>query len=171
MREPEGLLPSEAFVRIVRQHRRAVFSLAYSKVRNVQDAEDITQEVFAEAFANMKKLLNHQYVLGWLLKAADFRSKDHIRKMVRRSRREGIYADSMTASAEERQQKGRADGLLDVIATLPEKFRTILMLKHFAMLSYDDISQVTGLSKTTIDGRLRSAKKELRARLGKNLRG
>jgi RNA polymerase sigma-70 factor (ECF subfamily) len=168
--EPEELLPSEAFVHIVRQHRRAVFSLAYSKVRNVQDAEDITQEVFAEAFANIKRILKHQYVLGWLLKAADFRCKDHIRRTVRRNRREGVYATSMTAMAAEKQQQGRDDELLDVIATLPEKYRTILMLKHFAMLSYDDISQVTGLSKTTIDGRLRSAKKELKARLEKSRR-
>jgi len=37
-----------------------------------------------------------------------------------------------------------------------------MMLKHFAQLSYDEISRMTGLSKTTIDGRLRIGKKKMK---------
>jgi DNA-directed RNA polymerase specialized sigma24 family protein len=41
------------------------------------------------------------------------------------------------------------------------------MLRHFAMLSYADISAMTGLSKTTVDGRLQTAKKEMKRLLSK----
>jgi len=163
--EPKEPLPSEQFILIVRRHRKSVFSLAYVKVRNVQDAEDITQEVFAEAYQQMAKLSTHQNVLAWLLNATKYRSKDHLRKAFRRSRRECIYVESVDSSVSEKLPEDASDGLLKVIDTLPEKFRTVLLLKHFAMLSYEDISRMTGLSKTTIDGRLRTAKKRLKAKL------
>lgn len=165
MAKPEEQLPSEEFTLIVRRHRKAVFSVAYGKVRNVQDAEDVTQEVFAEAFQHMAKLSNHKNVLAWLLQATNFRSKDHLRKMFRRSRRESIYMDVIKLSVDDKQRQEDSDGLLKVIDTLPEKFRTVILLKHFARLSYEDISRMTGLSRTTIDGRLRTAKKKLRAKL------
>jgi RNA polymerase sigma-70 factor (ECF subfamily) len=57
------------------------------------------------------------------------------------------------------------DILLKVIATLPEKYRIMVMLRHFARLSYAEISKATGLSNTTIDTRLRTAKKKLKKML------
>lgn len=157
----------EDFTQLVRANRRTVFSVAYAKVRNVQDAEDITQEVFAEAYRKMEILADHKNVAGWLFKAAIFRSKDHLRKAWRRQKRETIYADLAYSSIEEQKGESLSDGLLAIISELPEKHRSVLLLKHFAKLSYAEISQMTGLSKTTIDGRLRSAKKELKARLQK----
>jgi RNA polymerase sigma-70 factor (ECF subfamily) len=170
MTESKDLLPSEKFLLLVRRHRKAVFSLAYSKVRNVQDAEDITQEVFTEAYQNFVKLTDHSNVIAWLMKATGFRCKDHFRKMLRRHRRESSYLEMTRSSVDEKMAENPSDGLLDVVASLPEKFRVVLMLKHFAQLSYADISRMTGLSKTTIDGRLRTAKKKLKVKLEHRLR-
>ena len=52
------------------------------------------------------------------------------------------------------------------IGRLSEKYRVLILLKHFAGLSYADISRMTGLSNSTIDGRLRTAKKKLRRHIG-----
>lgn len=155
----------EAFGLLVQKHQRAVFCLAYGKLRNVQDAEDVTQEVFAEAYRKMTRLAHHDYALGWFMKATIFRCKDHLRKTLRRRKRELNYMDFQKSSTDARHAEDRSDGLIDAIATLPEKYRTLLMLKHFAKLSYADISRITGLPKSTIDGRLRLAKKELKAML------
>ncbi len=168
MEGPEGAVSQEQFVEIVRRHRKAVFSVAYGKVRNVQDAEDITQDVFTEAYQKMARLARHENVLGWLIMATGFRCKDHMRKSTRRRNRESGYAEVLQASGDD---ENASNGMLEVISTLPEKFRVVLMLKHFARLSYDEISQITGLSKTTIDGRLRTAKKKLKAKYERRQRG
>jgi RNA polymerase sigma-70 factor (ECF subfamily) len=71
-------------------------------------------------------------------------------------------ADSREA---EQSGDGRAEAVLEAVGRLPEKHRLVIMLKHFGGLSYAEISKMTGLSSTTIDGRLRTAKKELKRAL------
>jgi len=155
----------EEFTEVVRNHQKTVFAVAYGKLRNVHDAEDVMQEVFIEAYRNYKKLKNPEKVSAWLFTAATYRSNDYIRKKSRRARRERMYADSYTSSSnpseEALTEKERHHAVLKAVDLLPEKLRMVVMLKHFAKLSYADISHMTGLSKTTIDGRLRTAKKRL----------
>lgn len=155
----------EAFAQLVREHQKSVFALAYGKLRNSHDAEDVMQEVFVEAYRNFHKLNNHNKVSGWLFRATVYRCKDHFRKKSRRWRREMEFADSHNPGKDEQTHSDRSDAVLEAIGRLPEKYRVVVMLKHFAGLSYKDISSMTGLSKTTIDGRLRMAKKELREML------
>lgn len=161
----------QAFAQLMREHEKAVFALAYGKLRNVHDAEDVAQEVFVEAFRNAHKLKNPEKVSAWLFKATSYRCKDHFRKMSRRQKRERIYASSSKPTEELRFDQEKGNGVLEAVSTLAEKYRTVVMLRHFARLSYDDISKATGLSKTAIDTRLRTAKRKLRKTLSEKHEG
>jgi RNA polymerase sigma-70 factor (ECF subfamily) len=155
----------QAFAQMMREHEKAVFALAYGKLRNVHDAEDVAQEVFVEAFRNAHKMQNPEKVSAWLFRTTVYRCKDHFRKTSRRRRRERIYTSTAKSSDEMKFEEETQDILLKVIATLPEKYRIMVMLRHFARLSYAEISKATGLSNTTIDTRLRTAKKKLKKML------
>ena len=61
--------------------------------------------------------------------------------------------------------------MVEAISQLPEKYRLPVILRHFAGCSYEDISAMTGLSKTAIDTRLRTAKKKLKKTLIEMNRG
>ncbi|RJP68036.1 MAG: RNA polymerase sigma factor [Candidatus Abyssobacteria bacterium SURF_17] len=152
---------------MMREHQKAVFSLAYARLRNAHDAEDVTQDVFVEAFRQIRKLKDARHVLPWLFRVTSCRCKDHVRKVIRREKREADFAwmRSLNPLDDPTLEEQRRDALVKAVDGLPEKFRVVVMLKHFARLSYDDISKMTGLSKTTIDGRLRTAKKRLRKTL------
>jgi RNA polymerase sigma-70 factor (ECF subfamily) len=157
----------EAFTQLVREHQGAIFALAYAKLGNAHDAEDVRQEVFVEAYRNFHKLKNHEKILGWLFKATIYRCKDHMRKKSRRERREMEFTRITDTTACGYADNGLADAILEAVGRLPEKHRVVVMLRHFAMLSYADISAMTGLSKTTVDGRLQTAKKEMKQVLTK----
>ncbi len=154
---------------LVRQHQKAVFAAAYGRLGNAHDAEDVTQEVFIEAYRNYRRIKKPERVSAWLFTATKYRCNDHIRKKSRRVRRERAYAVSDNSVANPSAVSGieeeRHHDVAKAIESLPEKLRTVVLLKHFARLSYDDISRMTGLSKTTIDGRLRTAKKRLSQKL------
>ena len=158
----------ETFARIVREHRRAVFAVAYGKLRNAHDAEDVMQDVFVEAFRNVHRLKKPERIRSWLYKAAVYRCNDHMRKSMRREAREQTYASDLSSNPghDAELETERRNAILGTVNTLPEKYRMLVMLKYFARLSYDEISGMTGLPKTTIDGRLRLAKKKLRDKLG-----
>ncbi len=152
---------------MVCEHQRTVFAVALGKLRNIHDAEDVMQDVFVEAYRNVDKLKKHEKPAAWLLKRTTYRCKDHMRRVSRRKKHENIFADSMNYSINPQAEGLVENGVLEVIGKLPEKHRVLVMLKHFAKLSYTEISEITGLPKTTIDGRLRAAKGKLRHELMK----
>ena len=156
----------DAFARTVREHQAAVFAVALSKLGNPHDAEDVKQEVFIEAWRNMKKLKYPDRMSGWLFKATTNRCRDHFRRRYRRKRREEKFTEAAPAPSNAALEDREAlEAMFRAISKLPAKIRTVVMLKYLAELSYAEISKMTGLSKTTIDGRLRTGKKKLRQAL------
>jgi RNA polymerase sigma-70 factor (ECF subfamily) len=158
---------ADVFTEFVRQHQKAVFAVAYGKLGNAQDAEDVVQDVFMEAHKNEHKLIESAKSPAWLFKATVYRCTDHIRKVSRRRKREAAYVETAPAIAsnDPEPEAERIEAMFAAIGALPEKYRILILMKHFARLSYADISRMTGLSKTTIDGRLRTAKKRLRRQI------
>jgi RNA polymerase sigma-70 factor (ECF subfamily) len=152
---------TEAFARIVREHQKAVFSVACAKMKNVHDAEDLKQDVFVEVWRNFHKFPLTDSVPSYLFTLTISRCKDHFRKKSRRQKRELSYAETQEMQSLQEDPE-IYDKVMQAISILPEKTRILMMLKHFAQLSYDEISRMTGLSKTTIDGRLRTGKKKMK---------
>jgi RNA polymerase sigma-70 factor (ECF subfamily) len=155
------------FGHLVREHKRAVFGVAYAKLRNVHDAEDITQDVFVEMYRNLRKLKNPEKIRPWLHKVTLSRCKDNLRKRLRRERRERMFAGSIPQKhlADSQVEAERRSAVLEAIELLSEKHRLVIMLRYYARLSYADISKTTGLSKGTISNYLQAAKRRLRENL------
>ncbi len=167
--EPAAPESAELFEKIVRENKKAVFAVAYAKLRNTHDAEDVMQEVFIEAHGKFHRLRNPDGIGAWLYKATTYRCGDHFRKSSRRRRRERAFAETAEGnpSTGAKARDGAGDAVLEAIGLLPEKYRQILMLKHFAGLSYAEISKTTGLSESVIGNRLQAARKKLKERLTK----
>jgi RNA polymerase sigma-70 factor (ECF subfamily) len=165
--EPAAQGDAERFAQLVRENKRAVFAVAQAKLRNSHDAEDVMQEVFVEAYRKFRKMRNPNGIGAWLYKATVYRCKDHFRKKSRRERRERIFTEiaPINPSTDAAPDSGIADAVLDAIELLPEKYRQLLMLKHFARLSYSEISKLTGLPQSKIGGRLQAARRKLREKL------
>lgn len=167
--EPAAPGSAELFEKVVCENKKAVFAVAYAKLRNAHDAEDVMQEVFIEAHGKFHKLRNPNGIGAWLYKATIYRCGDHFRKSARREKRKRAFAETApnNPSMGARAEDGTGDAVVEAIGLLPEKYRQVLMLKHFAGLSYAEISAATGLSKSKIGSRLQAARKKLRERLTK----
>jgi RNA polymerase sigma-70 factor (ECF subfamily) len=166
--EPKSREAIDAFVRtVLERHQRAVFAAAYAKLRNRSDAEDVTQDVFVEAYRSANKLDNPEKLLPWLYETTGNLCKAHFRRRSRRERREAVFVERRSDNhpPESLDDAERGKALMSAINELPEELRAVFMLKRFAGSSYAEISKMMGLSKTTIDGRLRTAKKRLRKKL------
>jgi len=73
MRTEDGFLVSkclngdqEAFGILVDKYKASIYAIAYSRLHNFQDAEDITQETFLTAYQKLPKLRHWDSFASWL---------------------------------------------------------------------------------------------------------
>ncbi len=153
------------------RYARLVFSLALRIVRDVDLAEDVTQEVFWRVWEKA-----HQYrpergsVRAWLLYITRNRALD----VLRRRKRRPLSADHLPEAddpqvvladpgpEEMAVQDWEQQRVRQALARLSEEQRTVLLLAYFEGLSHREIAQQLGLPLGTVKSRLRAAVQSLR---------
>jgi RNA polymerase sigma-70 factor, ECF subfamily len=152
----------------VRQHARFIYQLAYSILRDHQEAEDATQETYMRVCRRMKDLPQIRDQRAWLARIAWRVALGHLRKKPKQSPVEadltsvastGIGAEEMLVQNEQRV-------LLDrMIAALPRELQETLALSTVDGMTSVEISQVLGVPESTVRGRLLRARQILREKL------
>jgi RNA polymerase sigma factor (sigma-70 family) len=124
-----------------RYHSR-LLAFCNSMLRSRQDAEDVLQEVFANAHRAMLADERKINVRPWLYRIARNRCLNHLRKPVPEGQDSmDIHVhDHGTTTAEQVQQREDLRLLLCDVGTLPETQRTALLLREIEQLSYDEIA-------------------------------
>ena len=132
-----------AFEVLFNRYHSRLLGFCQSMLKSRQDAEDVLQEVFANAHAAMlgdERAIN---VRPWLYRIARNRCLNHLRKPVPEGQ------DTMdihphqngTTTAEQVQNREDLRQLLADVRTLPETQRTALLLREIDQLSYEEIAQ------------------------------
>jgi RNA polymerase sigma-70 factor (ECF subfamily) len=155
---------------IVEQHAKRVFRLALRILRSVHDAEDASQDVFAEAIGLYRKGSVQNWT-GLLVRLATLRSLDRLRR--RRPAVELRDADkvSTVGPAEEAEASELADWLQKAVARLPEQQAAVFVMHHFEQLSREEISLALGVSADAVSTALYKARQRLLAQLAVSKRG
>ena len=147
------------------QMARPVYSLVMQLLRSHDEAEDIVESTFWQAWQDSGQLLESDH-RAWLLAAGRRRALDHLR--ARRRQREDLlqdkrqFGDLVTASAAEPTSDESHQTFLRRLRDLSPEERQILELGYFRGLSQADISELTGDNAQNIKARMRSAMAQLR---------
>jgi RNA polymerase sigma-70 factor (ECF subfamily) len=167
---------SDAFFDLVRPYERAVFLAALSLVRNDADAEDVAQEAILKAFKNLARFRQEAKFSTWLIQIAINKAKMRLRKD-RRHLYESIeqgrlgddgdytprdFADWREIPSEALEQKELRKALTKALDSLPEKYRTVLILRDVQHLSINETAKVLGLSEANVKTRLCRARLQMR---------
>lgn len=164
---------TDAFEALVTAYQKQVYNLALRTVGNEEDAADMTQEAFLRAYRSLGSFRGDSKFSVWLYRLTTNICIDFLRS---RGRRPTV---SLTAvdEDEEPQELDVADDRFDPVqsleraelrravqrglASLPEDYRRILMLRELSGLSYAEIGQVLRLEEGTVKSRLFRARKKL----------
>ena len=155
-----------AFGLLVDKYKGSVYALAYTKLGNFHDAQDITQEVFLKAYQKLRTLKQCDKFLSWLYAITSNSCKDFLRSEASRPDWEYL-AD---------QEKGRMDKismssyqqdeinltLQEALSELPEIHRQVLTLHYLGEMSCREIAQFLGASPHAITMRLNRARAKLK---------
>lgn len=153
-----------SFEELVDAHWRHLFRLAYSIVGERSGAEDVVQETFLAAFSRMGSFRGESSVKTWLISIL-------VRQAAKYKRREGIRRHKGLDEVR-RHEGGKtaegADAKLDLawaLEGLGEAHRDVIVLRELEGLSYEEIAQVLGVPRGTVESRLYRARRALRVRL------
>jgi RNA polymerase sigma-70 factor (ECF subfamily) len=164
----------EALAPLMERHYRRLYRIALAYLRNADDALDAVQETFVKAFQNAGRWDGSAEVGPWLSRIAVNHAIDRYRRGKRR--RATITPlgdddhDERVATGElspERRVHGREVGerIARALRSLPERQRTVFVLRHYDELSLEEIAATLELSLGTVKSSLHRAVYRLRERL------
>ncbi|HKW29142.1 MAG TPA: sigma-70 family RNA polymerase sigma factor [Verrucomicrobiae bacterium] len=176
----------DAFEALTTRYEQRVFSLAMRMLRQVQDAEDLTQQTFLSALENLDGFRGEASFATWLFRIATHAALKVIRK------RKGLKTISLEEATEEtdridsvphpefiadwRQspeqlvQKREIYRLLDeALSQLDEKHRLVFLLRDVEGFSVKETAEALGLTAANAKVRLLRARLQLREHLTRAL--
>jgi len=167
---------TELFSVIIDRYQSKVFSTAFHYTHDQEEARDLTQEIFIKLYNNLQKYKGKASFSTWLYRIAVNRCIDWTRKKKPQtvsaisdgSEEElDIYdtiADSGGGPEEDLIKQENAVYLRKLVESLPEIYKTVIILYYFEDFSPQEISEIVGVPKRTIETRLFRGKNLLKLR-------
>ena len=148
---------------LVREHARFVFKVAYGVLRNSHDAEDVVQEVFLRVHHLGTKDVRH--LRSWLARVAFRLAIDHQRKPGALDLASLELPADEPGTEEVAIHRQRVECVQKLIAALPDDLRYPLVLSAIEELSSRQISDMLGISESSVRGRIFRARQILKEKL------
>lgn len=151
------------------RHATAIYSLALRIVRDVSEAEDVTQEVFAQVWTQARRFDDSRgSVAAWMLMIARSRALDRLRRkraVLKPGPGDDVLAEipdpspsvEVVAASDQQARAARA-----AVADLPPAERTAIELAYYEGLSQSEIAERTGTPLGTVKTRVRNALRRVR---------
>jgi len=167
-----------AWDRIVRQHWRKVFNVAYKFVGRHEEAEDLAQDIFLKVFKSLDTFDRRANFQTWLISVSRNLCIDYYRS-VRKERQtidRGVDPNDLTPASTDAgpiaalEQRDRVALLKQALEALPEALKTAILMRDIQEMSYQDIADQLGLPEGTVKSRINRGRAEL-ARQIRRLRG
>lgn len=155
-----------------------VYNVCLNLIRNKEDAEDLTQEVFTSIYLSMDSFQGNSKISTWIYSITLNKSKEFLRHKTRK-KRFGLFTLLKNSDDEfdsnkniefkhpgiQMEDKERAQILFNAIDTLPENQRKAYILHKIEGVSYQDIAEILELSVSSVESLMFRAKKALQEKL------
>ncbi|MDQ3928416.1 MAG: sigma-70 family RNA polymerase sigma factor [Chloroflexota bacterium] len=153
-----------AFGELVTRYQSAVYNMAYRMLGDPTEAEDAAQEVFVRAWNQLHTFQLDRRFSTWLLSIASHYSIDLLRRRKPQAPLDDValFVQSDDPEPEELAIRSeQSDMVRQLLDTLPDKYRSVTVLRYYNDLSYDEIARVTGLTESAVKTQLHRARKML----------
>ncbi|MFN8282982.1 MAG: sigma-70 family RNA polymerase sigma factor [Chitinophagales bacterium] len=157
---------------LLEKHKRKVFTFINMRIKNKTISEDIFQDTFCKVIDSLRKgkYNDEGKFLPWTMMIAHNLCMDHFRKQKRQPNTinaDGAALLNYISFAEENKEDAliKQQAILqvkDMINLLPEDQKEVVILRHYAEMSFKEIAEMTGTNLNTALGRMRYALMNLR---------
>jgi RNA polymerase sigma-70 factor (ECF subfamily) len=158
---------TDVFNTLVTRHQQKLYNYIYSVVKDKDVSDDIFQDTFIKVVNVLKSGTYREEgkFLQWIMRIAhnliiDYFRKEQKIKYVRSNDEVDVFdmLGNFEDSQETRLIKKQIDrDLRNLVKQLPEEQRRVLIMRHYADMSFKEIAERTGVSINTALGRMRYA--------------
>ncbi len=164
---------TKAYEELVLRYEKKIYALAFSFVKNEQDALDITQEVFIKAYLHIGNFKNNAGYYTYLYRIAVNECKNFFARQKRHAalslyREDGApieVADPAPSSEQLLQAAELKQAMHEEINRLDDIFRETLILRGVYGLSYEEIAERTGTDLGTVKSRIFRGREKVKKNL------
>lgn len=166
-----SLATRESFDSVMKKYTPTVYGIAYTRLHSPVDAEDVTQDVFVRYFKADITYESEEHRKAWLIRCAVNCTNSYAKSAQYRHRSESVNLDDVAElpsaynTAEHTERTERKNAVLNAVAMLPPKYRTVVHLYYFEDMSVAEIAEVVGERQSTVKTRLSRARDKLKALL------
>ncbi|SNY95436.1 RNA polymerase sigma factor [Flagellimonas pacifica] len=169
--EDKSVCDENTFKQIFDDHSEVIRNFIYYKCRDMQQAEDITQDAFVKLWKNCKKVVFGK-AKSFVMKVAQnafFNEVAH-EKVVLKYNASASIKKAFTESPEFLlEEKEFMEKLQRSISSLPEKERTVFLLSRKDKKTYREIAEIVGITQKAVERRMHLALQKLREDIGRSI--
>lgn len=170
-----------AFEQLFQRFQRRIYNIVYQMVGQVDDADDLTQEVFIRAYQGLPRLRDEGTFSIWLHRIALNLCRTHLKKarLWRRLTAEALawpgqedHQDTLeqipdpTGIPGEQMEKQELQSVIrQAVASLPPHYREVVVLHHLEGYDLETVATLLGCAQGTVKSRLARARAMLKERL------
>jgi RNA polymerase sigma-70 factor (ECF subfamily) len=171
-----------AFEKLVQRYSTSLFNFISRFLNDYDAASDILQQVFTQLYISLPKLRTGEPLKAWLFQVARNRCLDELRRKrvihfseLQSSNEDedlsplAIIPDTSPLPEDVAEHHDLQQMLQEAIATLPPKFRAVVLLRYAAQLSFSEIGHTLQMPEATAKTYFQRAKPLLRAALKESL--
>lgn len=153
----KNLLRAEDYL-MIEKYSPVVYRMAYSMVKNTQDAEDIHQEVFLKYLDKRPEFENEEHAKAWFLRVTINLAKN----LWKTAWQQKVVSLGEVDREEGEEPQQEEDKLIETVKQLPQKYRTVVHLFYYEEYSLEEIADLLKAKPSTVRTRLTRARQKLR---------
>ncbi|ABR33908.1 MULTISPECIES: RNA polymerase sigma factor [Clostridium] len=140
---------------LIETYSDMLIRISYSYMKNLSDAEDITQEVFIKLLEKRPDFKNGTHEKSWLIRVAINLSKDKLKSS---------YFKNTTSLEDDFVDTTQEDtDVIQAVLSLPVKYRSIVFLYYYENYSISEISNILNIKESTVGSQLSRGRKLLKS--------
>lgn len=156
-----------AFCELVLSYEQKLFSFACHLTKNEEIAKDMVQNSLIKAYQSIKSFKGESSFTTWFFKILSRTYIDELRKGYKKYEvliddTKVQYSEELKSPVEILENKLTNETIQKAISLLTDEYKTIILLRDFEELAYDEIAGILNISEGTVKSRLSRARQSLR---------